>query len=203
MALVVITGGARSGKSSVAQRLAKQVANRPTVVVFGSGESDPEMARRIERHRADRPEGWVTVEATDSVEWTGRVPEDGLLVVDCLGTLLSHVMAEVAIDLGSGESGSETLSSAAFEDEVEHRFAALVGWMVKRWNHTLIVTNEVGAGVVPAHVSGRVFRDVLGRANRSLTDRADAAYLVVAGRCIQLTTLPCEPRWPGVKGRKT
>lgn len=199
MALVVITGGARSGKSAVAQRLAKQVANRPTVVVFGMAQGDAEMARRIDRHRADRPEGWVTVEAADSVEWTARVPQDGLLVVDCLGSMLSHVMAEVAVDLGAGATDSHALASLDFEQEVERRFAALIGWLLKRWDHTLIVTNETGAGVVPAHASGRVFRDVLGRANRSLTDRADAAYLVVAGRCIELTALPRELRWPGVK----
>lgn len=199
MGLVVVTGGARSGKSAVAERLAKQCASDPTIVVFGSETGDAEMSRRIARHQADRPKGWTTVEARDSVEWTKRVPTDGLLVVDCLGTLLSLVMAEVAIDTGFGANAAEGLATEEYEHEVERRFAALIGWLVKRWDHTLVVTNEVGDGVVPAHVSGRVFRDVIGRANRSLVDRSEAAYLVVAGRCIDLTALPREPQWPGMR----
>ncbi|MDP2233147.1 MAG: bifunctional adenosylcobinamide kinase/adenosylcobinamide-phosphate guanylyltransferase, partial [Actinomycetota bacterium] len=89
---------------------------------------------------------------------------------------------------------------AGYEEEVERRFAGLIGWILRRWDHTVVVTNEVGDGVVPAYASGRVFRDVLGRANRSLIDRSDAAYLVVAGRCIELSDLPQRARWPRPKG---
>ncbi|MDO8987866.1 MAG: bifunctional adenosylcobinamide kinase/adenosylcobinamide-phosphate guanylyltransferase, partial [Coriobacteriia bacterium] len=78
MSLILITGGARCGKSAVAQRLVQECAQDVTVVVFGQAGEDHEMAARIARHKADRPAGFVTVEARDSVEWTARV-SDGVM----------------------------------------------------------------------------------------------------------------------------
>ncbi|MDP2401594.1 MAG: bifunctional adenosylcobinamide kinase/adenosylcobinamide-phosphate guanylyltransferase [Actinomycetota bacterium] len=197
MALVVITGAARSGKSVVAQTLAGSSAGRVTVAVFGCAVDDTEMAERIARHRAERPETWNTVEAKDSVEWTERVGE-GTLMLDCLGTLLSMIMAEVDAEYafrGEGLGGADVLP-AEFEAEVERRFLPLLGWLTRRIDNTVVVTNEVGWGVVPAYPAGRVFRDLLGRGNRALIDRAQSAHLVVGGRCIDLTRLPREVSWP-------
>lgn len=195
MGLVVLTGGARSGKSSVAENMADRCSEDVTVVVFGSGDGDQEMSERIARHKADRPEGWNLIEAKDSVEWTERVGEQ-VLLLDCLGTLLAKVMSEVEGEMGEGDPSFDAEFSPEYAKECERRFAALVGWLLKRADHTVVVTNEVGDGVVPAYASGRVFRDVLGRANRSLVDRADRAYLVVAGRMLNLLELPTEGTWP-------
>jgi len=199
MSLIVLTGGARCGKSAVAQNLADECAHDVTVVAFGQPAGDSEMAERIARHKADRPARFRTVEATDSVEWTERVGE-GVLVVDCLGTLLNLVMTETYLAIGGPLQADSDQVPAGFEAEVENRFAAIIGWVLRRWDHTIVVTNEVGDGVVPAYASGRIFRDVLGRANRSLVDRSDAAYLVVAGRCIEITALSQRARWPRPKG---
>ena len=195
MGLVVVTGGARCGKSVVAENMAERCSGEVTVVAFGSADGDQEMAERIARHQADRPDGWALIEAKDSVEWTERVGHQ-VLLLDCLGTLLAMVMSEVATEMGGGDPASEPELSSRYAEECERRFAALVGWLVKRIDHTVVVTNEVGDGVVPAYASGRVFRDVLGRANRSLVERADRAYLVVAGRLIDLLELPTEGTWP-------
>jgi len=199
MSLIVLTGGARCGKSAVAQNLADECAHDVTVVAFGQPAGDSEMAERIARHKADRPARFRTVEATDSVEWTERVGE-GVLVVDCLGTLLNLVMTEAYLAIGGPLQADSDQVPAGFEAEVEKRFAAIIGWVLRRWDHTIVVTNEVGDGVVPAYASGRIFRDVLGRANRSLVDRSDAAYLVVAGRCIEITALSQRVHWPRPKG---
>lgn len=199
MSLILITGGARCGKSAVAQRLVEECAQDVTVVVFGQAGEDHEMAARIARHKADRPAGFVTVEARDSIEWTARV-SDGVMLLDCLGTLLGLVMAETYADTAASALQDAEALPVGYEEEVERRFAGLIGWILRRWDHTVVVTNEVGDGVVPAYASGRVFRDVLGRANRSLIDRSDAAYLVVAGRCIELSDLPQRARWPRPKG---
>jgi adenosylcobinamide kinase/adenosylcobinamide-phosphate guanylyltransferase len=97
MALVVITGGARSGKSRAAEQLAKWSAldgARVTVAVFGS-ESDAEMTDRIAHHRSHRPDGFETLPAADSRTWLSAVSDDTLLVVDCLGTCLGRAMLEV------------------------------------------------------------------------------------------------------------
>ncbi|MDO9108348.1 MAG: bifunctional adenosylcobinamide kinase/adenosylcobinamide-phosphate guanylyltransferase, partial [Coriobacteriia bacterium] len=160
---------------------------------------DREMAARIARHKADRPAGFVTIEALDSVEWTARV-SDGVMLLDCLGTLLGLVMAETYAETAGSAMQDADVMPEGYEEEVERRFAGLIGWILRRWDHMVVVTNEVGDGIVPAFASGRVFRDVLGRANRSLIDRSDAAYLVVAGRCIELSDLPQRARWPRPKG---
>lgn len=194
MGLMVFTGGARSGKSRAAQDVAARCAGDVCVAVFGQAEDD-EMAERIEKHREARPEGWDVVEATDSVEWTRRITGD-VLVVDCLGTMLGMVMGETLAEMSSDELTGVATLPEGFEAEVERRFAALVGWLVRRSEHTVVVTNEVGDGVVPAYATGRVFRDVLGRANRALVDRADRAYLVVAGRLVSLHELPDHATWP-------
>jgi adenosyl cobinamide kinase/adenosyl cobinamide phosphate guanylyltransferase len=178
VALVVFTGGARSGKSAVAQRLVRGRGGDVTVAVFGRAAGDAEMADRIERHRRDRPASWRVVEATDASGWMPEVGP-GTLLLDCLGTLLALVMEECAT-----------------ADEVTIRLERVLDWIGSRDGDTVVVTNEVGDGIVPMHASARLFRDVLGRANRKLVERADAAYLVVAGRCVDLSALPTDVNWP-------
>ena len=193
MALVVFTGGVRSGKSAAAQDLAaerQRQGARVVVAVFGRGDADAEMAGRISRHQDDRPSGFETLEAAGRASWTGAVPEDALLVVDCLGTLLGGVIEEVLAGSEPAELGAA--ASAAVED----RFAGMVEWLAGRQADTIVVTNEVGDGIVPAYPSGRLFRDLLGRANRSLVDAADRAYLVVCGRIVELSALSARASWP-------
>jgi adenosylcobinamide kinase/adenosylcobinamide-phosphate guanylyltransferase len=185
MSLVVFTGGVRSGKSSAAQELARlRVFDGARVVVatFGDAIGDPEMAARVARHQADRPQEFTVLEASDAVSWLGDVPADALLVVDCLGTLISRLMAQ--------------LPSDASTQRVEAAAAAVVSELASRAGDTIVVTNEVGDGVVPAYASGRVFRDVLGQMNRTLVSAADAAYLVVCGRLVDLAASPVAPHWP-------
>lgn len=191
MALVVVTGGARSGKSAAAQRLVErrmQAGHAPdgvVVAVFGSAEDDPEMAARIERHRAERPEGFETLEATDPVEWMADVPDGALLLLDCIATLVGLAMTRHAFD-----------APHEVTDVLDETLASVTGWLAERGGDTVVVTNEVGCGVVPAYASGRVFRDVLGRANATLVSGADAAYLALGGRLLDLHTLPRDIEWP-------
>lgn len=195
MALVVLTGGARSGKSAIAQDLAASCAGDIIMAVFAAIDADREMADRVAKHRESRPDDWRTLEASDSVEWTERVGR-GTLVIDCMGTLLGRIMDEVYAEMYGGSTVEAGEVSEAYESEVERRFAAVIGWITRRRDDTVVVTNEVGDGVVPAFALGRVFRDALGRGNRALVERSDTAYLVVSGRCIELTKLPTTVRWP-------
>lgn len=201
MALVVFTGGARSGKSAAAQALAVLRAADGvdvTVAVFGRGSDDPEYADRIAAHRAARPVGWSTLEVADSAGWPTRVPNDRLLLVDCVGTMLGQVMEEsfAAIqDASLGDAAADALPPG-FADEFSARFEPLLSALLERAGDAIVVTNEVGDGIVPGYASGRFFRDELGRANRRLVERADAAYLCVAGRLIDLLALPQRAGWP-------
>jgi adenosyl cobinamide kinase/adenosyl cobinamide phosphate guanylyltransferase len=164
---VLLTGGARSGKSRLALELAAREA--PPVTFLATGEAgDREMAERIERHRAERPAGWRTVEEPlrlrEAVEAV-----DGCLIVDCLSLWAANAL-EAGLD-------------------VEAEAAAVAAAAATRPGLTVAVTNEVGMGVVPATPLGREYRDLLGRVNAIWADAAGEVYLIVAGRALRLERL--------------
>ncbi|GAB4285575.1 MAG: bifunctional adenosylcobinamide kinase/adenosylcobinamide-phosphate guanylyltransferase [Coriobacteriia bacterium] len=187
MALVVVTGPVRSGKSAAALELAAQ-RGAPVVIVAGGEAADDEMSRRIRRHQAERPAAFRTLEARDAVSWVDDVRRGEVALVDCLGALVTRALT--ALDVW-GASVPDTAEKMA-EEAVD----GLVRAILDREGDTIVVANEVGWGVVPVSASGRLFRDVNGRATRRLVDAADAAYLVVAGRCIDLRSLPSTAAWP-------
>jgi adenosylcobinamide kinase/adenosylcobinamide-phosphate guanylyltransferase len=201
MALVVFTGGARSGKSAAAQSLARARSaggQQVVALVFGLVGDDAEMADRVAAHRADRPEEFVVVEARDSRTALDLVGPESLLLLDCLGTLVGMVMAE---EWPSAEQGYELVDAGSdlpvgYAEAVEERVGTVVSALSGRTGDTIVVTNEVGDGVVPPYASGRLFRDVLGRANRALVARADSSFLVVCGRLMELSALSASPPWP-------
>jgi len=192
VSLVVITGGARSGKSAVAARLASVHPGPVYVAVAGRTDSDPEMARRIARHRADRPANWTTLEVAGEhvPTWLAAVPDEACLIIDCLGTLVAE-----RIFGGEGPDPGQWVPEA-LEQRADEVASAIVDAALRRPGDTVVVTNEVGSGVVPVSVSGRLFRDVIGRANARLVAAADAAYLVVCGSCIDLRSIPSTVDWP-------
>jgi adenosylcobinamide kinase / adenosylcobinamide-phosphate guanylyltransferase len=191
MSLVFLTGAVRSGKSCAAELLAAERADAtgaPVVVAVAGWSGDAEMERRIEAHRAARPASWSTIVATPDPGWLADVPAGAVLVLDCLGTLVSTACYEAV--------GEAEVAPEGAEDAVACRMDALVARLVAREGDSVIVSNETGWGVVPAWPAARLFRDELGRANRRLTDAADAAYLVVSGRFLDLHALPARPEWP-------
>jgi adenosylcobinamide kinase/adenosylcobinamide-phosphate guanylyltransferase len=169
MALTVLLGGARSGKSALAARLAGSWAGPVTVVVTGQA-GDAEMAERIERHRAERPRSWRTVEAPRELEPAlTAAPDGGFVIVDCLTLWVSNLMGQ---GLAAGQ--------------VEQRARAGAAVAAARSGPTVAVSNEVGAGIVPAEAVARRYRDLLGQVNTIWAAAADQALLLVAGRAIPL-----------------
>jgi adenosylcobinamide kinase/adenosylcobinamide-phosphate guanylyltransferase len=171
---VLVTGGVRSGKSRHAEAL---LAARPEVVYVATGpapsQADPEWAARVTRHRAARPPHWRTVETTD------LAPPMALglpVLVDCLGVWLTAVVDEL---------GGWSSEEATWRPELEGRVDALVA-AVGAVDEVVLVTNEVGLGVVPPHASGRLFRDLLGALNQRVASACDEVHLVVAGRVLRL-----------------
>jgi len=157
VSVVLVLGGARSGKSAVAEALLG-----PTCVYVATGTAtDPDMAARIAVHRARRPPAWVTIETADVAAALRDHPAEPVLV-DSLGTWLAH-HPDLTVD-------------------VEPVLAALAG----RTAPTVLVSEEVGMGVHPETELGRRFRDVLGELNRRIAERADRVLLVVAGRVVEL-----------------
>lgn len=186
--LAVLTGPVRSGKSREGMRLALASGANVVMAVGGTADDD-EMARRIERHRADRAMSVDVIETAGDAAWRDRVPDGACLLVDCLGTVLGADLAAMVPD------GPDVLDHAT-ELEAERLADDLVSWLVARTAPTVVVTNETGWDVVPATPLGRLFRDVMGRANGMLVDSADAAWLMVAGRAVPLHTLEQEVSWP-------
>ena len=168
MALRLLIGGARAGKSSLAARLAAS-ASSPVTFVATAQALDEEMARRIERHRAERPEEWRTVEEPVDLLGALKGTGDDAVIVDCLTLWVSNlVLAGLA------------------DEAIEARAAAAAAYAAGRGTPTVVVTNEVGMGVHPASDLGRRFRDLLGRVNSTWAGHADEVLLVVAGRALRL-----------------
>ena len=169
MALVLLLGGARSGKSMLAASLAREQAGPVTVLVTAEARDD-EMQERIAAHRAERPAAWETIEEPLLLEaaLTG-VPPERTLVLDCLTLWVANLLER-------GDTPDQIAAAAARAARLAAERSAL----------TVAVSNEVGSGVVPATPLGRLYRDVLGAVNRVWSHAASDAVLVVAGRVLPL-----------------
>jgi adenosylcobinamide kinase/adenosylcobinamide-phosphate guanylyltransferase len=187
MALMVLTGAVRSGKSAAAEKVAERRGG-PVVVAVAGWDGDEEMSRRIRAHRSARPDAFSVIEVDSDPRWLGGVPEDAVLVLDCLATLVGAIAWASVADA--------EMATAEQESRATRDVDALVGALLARRGDSVVVTNEAGWGVVPATAAGRLFRDLLGRANRTLVAGSAAAYLVIDGRCLDLSTLSDAPAWP-------
>ena len=176
--LILVLGGARSGKSAFAQRLAAERGGEGVVYVATAEAGDDEMAQRIERHRRGRPAGWRTLEQPRDVAAAIRreAGEAPVVLVDCLTLLVSNRLVEAADPF-------EPAVEAAVMAEVQ----GLVACADERAGALIVVSNEVGLGLVPDNPLGRAFRDIVGRANQVLARHADAVYFMVAGLPMRLT----------------
>ncbi len=169
MSVTFLLGGARSGKSSLAVELARDWEGPVSVIATGEA-GDEEMAERIRHHRAARPQDWQTIEEPlDLHAALEQVPDAAAVVIDCISFWVANVLAR-----GDSTENVETESQAV---------AALASG---RRSPTVVVSNEVGLGVVPVSELGRRYRDVLGRVNAHWAEIADEAALVVAGRLLRL-----------------
>ncbi|WP_419946977.1 bifunctional adenosylcobinamide kinase/adenosylcobinamide-phosphate guanylyltransferase [Candidatus Poriferisodalis sp.] len=177
--LIALTGGARSGKSRAATATATSLG-APVTFIATAEAGDGEMAERIARHRADRPEAWATVESPiDLVGAAGCVDPAETIIIDCLSMWVANRMLE-----GSADDES---ADAARLGEITAATRELVAHLRGRDGTSIVVTNEVGSGVVPATPLGRVYRDVLGSVNQIVVEASDRAYLVVAGKLLELS----------------
>ncbi len=189
--LVLILGGARSGKSGVAQNMAARAQEAGANICFlaTAAEDDPEMVERINHHRASRPASWGTRELAGGI----GVPElpagttCGLL--DCFTVLLSNLMAADGLDWPPEKEDlmpeSEVLERIR---RTERKALEMVSELRLRLDTLILVSNEVGTGVVPPYRLGRIFRDLAGRTNQALAAQADEVYLVTAGLPLCLKT---------------
>ena len=174
--LTFILGGARSGKSALAERRAREFGN--SVIYCATAEIlDDEMEKRIAIHRSRRPEGWRTVEAphktADNLREALSRKSAECVLLDCLSVLASNVLLNLHENVDEYE---------AFEALREQELDALLELISETpGTHWIIVSNEVGMGVVPAYKLGRTYRDMLGRANQAAAAAAGEVIFMIAG----------------------
>jgi adenosylcobinamide kinase/adenosylcobinamide-phosphate guanylyltransferase len=159
---MLITGGARAGKSRYAERLMIARPARHAVIATATA-GDPEMAERIARHKAERDKSWETIEQPISVRSAIRnaARPDRIVLVDCLTLWITNLMAEGR--------------------DIQIEVQGLVGTLQIAAGPVIIVSNEVGLGIVPDNPLARAFRDNLGRANQAVAAASDCAVLMTAG----------------------
>lgn len=163
--LILVTGGARSGKSSYAQHLAKSLGKK--VIYIATAEAlDPDMKERIRLHKKSRDKNWVTME--ESLDVLGAIKslsvKRRVILLDCLTLFISNLIFK-------------GLSDKAIHDEIK----AVLKALREKIDTSIIVTNEVGSGIVPDSKLGRRFRDLQGRVNQIVSGEADCVYLLISG----------------------
>lgn len=177
--LVLILGGVRSGKSSFAQRLAETTGDK--VIFLATAQAgDDEMAERISRHKASRPASWSTIEEPlelNSVLQTESASAD-VVLIDCLTLWVSNIL------IRDGDSA---------EKEALKQIDGILNNYQRGNTSYIMVSGEVGMGLVPANPLGRAFRDTLGRLNQELARKADRVYMMVAGISLEIKSPGINP----------
>lgn len=163
--IVFVLGGARSGKSSFAVEKAKELSDR--VAFIATCEAlDTEMQKRIMHHKRSRPAAWKTVDAPLDIPAAVRTisPRFSVILIDCLTLLVSNLMLKGSKDTGIAKEAERILSSLKDKDAL-----------------AIIVSNEVGLGIVPENALARRFRDIAGRVNQIIARGSDEVYFLTAG----------------------
>ena len=168
--LTLILGGARSGKSAFAEQIGRE-AGQPVLFIATATAGDAEMAERIRNHQASRPAGWQTLEMPLGIGEKLSAPLPGIVIVDCITLLVTNVMFSLP----------DEAPAAQVLGKVQAEIEALIEAQARIGGQWLLVSNEVGLGLVPPYPLGRVYRDVLGWANQRLARSAERVLFMVAG----------------------
>ena len=176
---ILVTGGARSGKSTFAENKAKEIGENivyiATSIPFDEGTKD-----RIKKHRQSRPSDWETIEKYKefkNIDKNENFMNSDLILLDCMTLMVSNLMFENNIDYDNCDYNEIDEIERNIFNEVEE----LISTMERHNKKLIIVTNEVGMGIVPSYKLGSIFRDIAGRINQYLAGIASEVYLTVSG----------------------
>ncbi|WP_319371080.1 bifunctional adenosylcobinamide kinase/adenosylcobinamide-phosphate guanylyltransferase [uncultured Ilyobacter sp.] len=182
--IIYVTGGARSGKSSFAENhVAESKLKR--VYLATSIPFDDEMKLRVEKHKEQRGEKWLTIEAYKNLYeiLQDKVNDEKIILLDCLTVMVTNLM------IMEKEWDWDTIKKEelhSIEKRIQDEIKGIFDFVEERDLELVIVSNELGMGLVPPYALGRHFRDIAGRTNQIVAERADEAYLVVSGLPMRL-----------------
>ena len=176
--IILVTGGARSGKSNFAESLCIN-RNNSTAYIATSIPFDDEMKDRVRKHKESRPQNWKTYEIyKDIYSIIDNISkEHETVILDCVTLLVNNLMFTYGIDID--EATSEDINE--LEDYIKDQVNKLLDEVKKTNLYFVVVTNELGMGVVPANKLSRVYSDIVGRINQQISLRSDEVYFVVSG----------------------
>lgn len=176
--LILVTGGARSGKSAFAEELAGGFGDR-VLYVATSIAFDDEMRKRIQNHRSGRPSCWETVEAYSDMDnaLEGRLEGKSAVLLDCVTIMVTNLMLREEADWDHLDANRMEAVEAGIKTEIEK----LLGFIEDAGLPFVLVTNELGMGIVPDSALARLFRDIAGRMNQLIAKKADEVYFCVSG----------------------
>jgi adenosylcobinamide kinase / adenosylcobinamide-phosphate guanylyltransferase len=174
--IILLLGGARSGKSFFAQEYARRHGEKVLFVATATA-GDEDMLVRIAKHKKDRPVDWRTLEATTKIgiQIEANAGDAELIIIDCITMLVNNIFS------GHDDNQFNTISAIVLEKEVITEIEQLQQCLKKVNASFLIISNEIGLGLVPDNRMGRLYRDILGRANQMLAQTADEVFLMMVG----------------------
>ena len=185
MGIIYVTGGAKSGKSRFAEELAMKKEKR--IYLATSIPFDNEMKSRVKRHKEQRGNDWTTIEAYRDIEEilqnVENIAETEVILLDCLTNMVTNIM------IMEKETDWDNISDEELkiiENDVLQEVEKVISFSKKYSCDVIIVSNEVGMGLVPEYPLGRHFRDIAGIMNQIVAKEATEAYLVVSGIALRL-----------------
>ena len=179
--LIFITGGARSGKSYFSEELAKDIGKDVTYIATALP-IDEEMNDRIKEHQNRRPQGWKLIEAYRNLNFS-KIKEYSVILLDCLTIMTTNLLYDHLGDFSRLDSIDyhDFQELKIVENKLNEEYQYLLSLIKKFKGTVIIVSNEIGLGLVPETLSNRYFRDVLGRANKLFASKANEVYFCLSG----------------------
>ncbi|MFW6007005.1 MAG: bifunctional adenosylcobinamide kinase/adenosylcobinamide-phosphate guanylyltransferase [Halanaerobiales bacterium] len=197
--ITLVTGGARSGKSSFAEKIVRKKGGNQVYYLATAEIRDEEMRNRVEKHRQQRPDEWETIEAPyEMAAAISRIPAGAVLLIDCMTVYISNLLLSNKCNSSDSESKElensekediESINQSEKEKLIKKRVEAVIEIINKKDIEAVIVANEVGQGIVPAYKLGRIYRDIAGRINQYLAEEAGEVFITFAGLPVEIKQL--------------
>ena len=184
MAIVMITGGARSGKSTLAENKCRETGKSVGYIATAVA-IDEDMQDRIRRHKQQRPDEWITFEQYKDfagLKDDKRFDSCDIFLLDCITTMITNHMMDSGLNFDT--CGMDAVG--VLEDDIRAEVDDLLNVMQGNGKDLVVVTNEVGLGIVPAYRMGSIFRDISGRINAYIAKAADEVYFMVSGLSLRV-----------------